>query len=96
MGATEEAATWFARARRGVMTLQERQDYDAWLGNHANRAALAEMENVWAALEGAARPADAGLARKAMVAALCASAALALLSVTSNSAFWTSLDWANR
>lgn len=96
MGATEEAATWFARVRRGVMTLQERQDYDRWVSHHANRAALAEMEYVWTALDGAARPAGPHLARKAMVAALCASAMLALLSVASNSAFWTSLDWANR
>jgi hypothetical protein len=54
------------------------------------------MEHVWAALEGAARPADPHLGRKAMVAALCASVMLALLSAASNSAFWTSLDWANR
>jgi ferric-dicitrate binding protein FerR (iron transport regulator) len=96
MGATEEAASWFARVRRGVMTLKERQDYDRWIASHANRSALAEMERVWAALEGAARPADPHLGRKAMVAALCASIMLALLSVASNSAFWTSLDWANR
>ena len=78
------------------MTLQEHKEYDRWIASKANRAALAQMEEIWSALDGHEHPPAPHLARKVMVAALCASVGLAILSLTSNSAFWTSLDWANR
>ena len=43
MSVEDEAAHWFAVLRRGVMTLQERSQYETWIANRANRAALADM-----------------------------------------------------
>lgn len=96
MTGEDEAARWFAALRRGVMTIQEHHEYERWIAVRANRAALARMEDVWSGVESAnPRPAP-HLGRKVMVAALCATLGMALLSLTSNSGFWTSLDWANR
>jgi ferric-dicitrate binding protein FerR (iron transport regulator) len=99
-----EAAEWFARRRRGVMTLQERAQYDAWQLDPANRAAISEMERLWG-LAGLSRLEDStnsqasavrltGFARSALVAILCvASLGAGIISLGSHSEFWTRLDW---
>ncbi|HMA50929.1 MAG TPA: FecR domain-containing protein [Magnetospirillaceae bacterium] len=43
----EEAARWFAVLRRNVMTVDERQSFDHWMADAANRAALAQVEHGW-------------------------------------------------
>lgn len=93
MSRREEAARWFAKLHRGVMTLEERGEYQRWIAAKANRAAMSEMEELWGTMEGTPPP---RLARKVVLAAICASLGIALLTLTSNAAFWTSLDWANR
>ena len=98
MNAVDQASRWFAALRRGAMALEEQAEYEAWITQRENRIALAEMEQLWNSLEDVAHaipPASVG--RKVMMATLCAvSAGLAILSWTSNSGFWTSLDWMNR
>jgi ferric-dicitrate binding protein FerR (iron transport regulator) len=47
MNESEEAARWFAAARRGVMLHDERQAYDAWRSVPANAARLAELQAIW-------------------------------------------------
>lgn len=96
MTTQDEAARWFAALRRGVMTIQEHGEYERWIAAKANRAALTRMEEVWSGLESADPHPAAHLGRKVMVAALCATLGMELLTLTSNSSFWTSLDWANR
>jgi ferric-dicitrate binding protein FerR (iron transport regulator) len=102
-----EAAEWFARRHRGVMTLQERTDYDAWQRDPTNCAAMSEMERIWKlagtlCLEGGvSSPAPAAhlprFARSALVAILCvASLGAGIISLGSHSEFWTRLDWVER
>ena len=95
MSVQDEAAGWFAKLHRGVLTLEEHGAYARWIAVRANRAALTQMEQLWGELEHA-RPRGQHLGRKLARAALAASLVRALLSFTGNSAFWTSLDWANR
>ncbi len=102
-----DAAEWFARRRRGVMTVQERAEYDRWSLDSANCAAMSEIERVWK-LAGASRPgAGAGtpapairlsrFARAALVAILCgASLGAGIISFGSHSQFWTGLDWTEK
>lgn len=104
----EEAALWFARRRRGVMTLEERAAFEAWRGEPANAAAIAEFESVWESLQAAQeafRPEMApapsqrrsGIARTALLAAACAaSLGLGVLSYNGHHDFWTNLDWVER
>jgi ferric-dicitrate binding protein FerR (iron transport regulator) len=47
MNESEDAARWFAAARRGVMLHDERQAYDAWRRVPANAARLAELQAIW-------------------------------------------------
>lgn len=101
MTSQDEAARWFAALRRGVMTIQEHEEYERWIAAKANRAALARMETVWSGVESANPRPVPHLGRKVMVAALCATLGMALLAFSSNSGpgnsgFWNSLDWANR
>ena len=102
-----EATEWFARRRRGVMTLQERADYDLWREDPANCEAMWEVERLWglAAFSGgkvsARSPAPAirlsAFARSALVAILClASLGAGIISLGSHSDFWTRLDWTER
>jgi ferric-dicitrate binding protein FerR (iron transport regulator) len=49
----EEAARWFAIRRRGLMTLDERSAYRAWLRDPRNRRALSRLDEIWASLDGA-------------------------------------------
>ncbi|HEX3486958.1 MAG TPA: DUF4880 domain-containing protein [Micropepsaceae bacterium] len=105
---TEEAAAWFAKRRRGVMTLEERAALDAWQREPANATAMAELEQVWAALQiakdhvgGKAEPANQvrapKIAASALLAFVCAvSIGIGVISYSGNHEFWTSLDWVDR
>ena len=43
----QEAARWFAAQRRGPMSLDERQAFDAWRADPLHQAALNRMHEVW-------------------------------------------------
>lgn len=43
----QAAARWFAAQRRGLMSLDERQDFDAWRADPVHQAALNRMHEVW-------------------------------------------------
>ena len=101
----EEAVLWFARLRRGVMTLEERAGFDAWRREPENAAAMAELEQVWQSLEiarthfgpGKPSPRRATFARSALVAAVCViSLGIGIISYSGDSSFWTKLDWVER
>jgi ferric-dicitrate binding protein FerR (iron transport regulator) len=103
----EEAALWFAKRRRGVMTLEERAAFETWRRERPNAAAMAELESVWGALQmaqghiGPTSPAHAAraprIARSAVLAVMCAaSIAIAVISYSGHRDFWTSLDWVDR
>lgn len=90
-----DAADWFAARQRGVMSVEERLLYQAWLRNPSNKNAMRELDKVWSMLGGGAIAAPQG--RAAMVAAMCAASVLiGVLSLGTNSHFWTALDWTNR
>ncbi|MEY4878836.1 MAG: hypothetical protein RJB62_304 [Pseudomonadota bacterium] len=101
----EEASRWFAALRRGVMSLEERSQFDAWKQGARNATALVEMERTWAML-GALSTSSASIlqtaqhrqhSRKAMLFAACvASLSICILSYGADSPFWTTLDWATR
>jgi transmembrane sensor len=103
----EEAAQWFARSRRGVMTLEERSDYETWSQDARNSAAIAEMKHIWELMgrvgtslnSGVAEPETrtAKFARSAVLAVLCViTLGVGMLSYTGHSDFWTRLDWVER
>lgn len=105
----EEAVRWFAALRRGVMSVEEREAFEAWRRDRQNRSVFAEIERNWDALE-SLRDCFAGtqndladsagpekFARPALVAAMCAlSLFIGVLSYTGNESFWTALDWTAR
>lgn len=43
----EEAAAWFAAQRRGPMSVEERQAFDAWRADPLHQAALNHMHELW-------------------------------------------------
>lgn len=102
----EEAANWFATRRRGVMSLEERRTYDAWVGQKANASALGEMEQTWDWLsvaqgqfaDGKTMPTlRRARANPALVAAMCALClGIGILSYSGDNQFWTTLDWTAR
>ena len=103
--ADEEAVLWFAKLRRGVMTLEERAGFDLWRREPENAAAMAELEHVWQSLEiardhlGPAKssPRRTALARSALVAAACVIClGIGIISYSGDSSFWTKLDWVER
>lgn len=98
MNIEDEAARWFAVLHRGVMTLQERREYQAWMASRTHRAALSQIEQLWTRAGSATRPSEASPGRRMMMlATLCAiSLGFVVLAWTSHSAFWTGLDWTNR
>ncbi|WP_312218466.1 FecR domain-containing protein [Brevundimonas sp.] len=51
----EEAARWFAAQRRGPMSLEERQAFDAWRADPLHQAALNRMHEVWGELAAVGR-----------------------------------------
>ena len=104
----DEASRWFAIARRGVMTLDERAKFAAWRAEPANAAVIAELENIWELLELAkdqvsprivhtASARSTKFARSALFALLCVvSLGLGVISYGGDSSFWTKLDWVER
>jgi ferric-dicitrate binding protein FerR (iron transport regulator) len=106
MDARVEAARWFAARRRGVMALEERNAYEQWVEDEDNRAALTEMDELWASLEQVSgaescieprRLIPSRMSRKFMVAIVSiVSFGIGLMSFIDSSNFWTSLDWVNR
>jgi ferric-dicitrate binding protein FerR (iron transport regulator) len=102
----EEAALWFAKRRRGVMSLEECASFDSWRRVPLNAAAFAEQERIWDALEIAQsrlgpnstpRHVRARVGRPALLAVMCAaSIAIGVISYTGNHGFWTNLDWVER
>jgi ferric-dicitrate binding protein FerR (iron transport regulator) len=101
----EEAVLWFAKLRRGVMTLEERAGFEAWRLRPENATAMAELEHVWQSLEIArdrlgpidGSPRRVALARTALVAAACVIClGIGIISYSGDSSFWTKLDWVER
>jgi len=101
----EEASRWFAALRRGVMSLEERSQFNAWKQSARNATALVEMEKTWAMLGALSTSSTSALqpphhrqhTRKAMLLAACvASLSIGILSYGADSPFWTTLDWATR
>jgi ferric-dicitrate binding protein FerR (iron transport regulator) len=105
--ALQEAAIWFARRQRGVMSLEERADFERWRAVRRNAAAMDQMERAWARMDQARdrfAPAASkapvnrfAFARSAVLALLCvASVGVGLVSYSGHSSFWTRLDWVER
>jgi ferric-dicitrate binding protein FerR (iron transport regulator) len=105
--ALEEAAAWFARRHRGIMTIEERNEFDRWRRNPGNAAAMHELERIWdltgvagdrPGVEAAATlPGHLKLARSAVFALMCVlSVGVGILTYSGHSAFWTRLDWVER
>src|SRR6478672_10539233 len=101
----EAAALWFAKRRRGVMTLEERAALDTWRSDPANAAALAQLQRDWELLEDAeihvartpAPVARHRIARSALLAVMCAVfIGIGVISYSGNHEFWTTLDWIER
>jgi len=102
----DEAARWFAVSRRGVMSLEERSAWQAWMRIPANRRAFSEMKSTWDALETAGTKVSRAYAhektrrrpaRAMMLAVACiASLGIGIASYDNDAQFWTSLDWSNR
>src|SRR5579862_9684779 len=100
----EAAALWFAKRRRGVMTLEERAAFEAWWRVPANMAALAQFEETWDMLAEihfahvpAATASRQRVARSALLAVMCAvSIGIGVISYSGNHEFWTTLDWVER
>jgi transmembrane sensor len=104
----EQAAVWFARRRRGVMTLEERAAFESWRREPANATAMAELEGVWEVMQVAQGhigpeqgPVDSvrgpRIARSALLAVMCAaSIGIGVISYNGHRDFWTSLDWVDR
>ena len=103
----QEAARWFAVRRRGVMTVEERALYEAWVRDANNLSAMARLEQAWAmvgAVEHRVReagpssaPPRSRLARPALLAAMCVvSLGIGVLSYADDTGFWTTLNWTDR
>ncbi len=101
----EEAVLWFAKLRRGVMTLEERAGFDAWRRKPENAEAMAELDHVWQSLEAVrdrfgpekSTPRRPAFARSALVAAACLIfLGIGIISYSGDSSFWTKLDWVER
>jgi ferric-dicitrate binding protein FerR (iron transport regulator) len=100
--AREEAARWFAARRRGVMAIEEQHAYRSWLADKANAEAMAELDEVWSAMDALkghdadGRGSKLG-ARATLLAVTCAASfGIAILSLLGDSQFWTALDWTTR
>lgn len=101
----EAAALWFARRRRGVMTVEERAAFETWRRVPVNAAALAQFEEAWdlladAEVHLARTPPPAArqrIARSALLAVMCAAfIGIGVISYSGNHEFWTTLDWIER
>jgi ferric-dicitrate binding protein FerR (iron transport regulator) len=106
--ALAEAARWFARLHRGVMTVEARAEYEIWSSDPENIAAMTEIQRSWVLVgltngderQLLARSTMIGrrtFARTAVLAFLCVvSLGVGLVSYSGHSAFWTKLDWVER
>jgi ferric-dicitrate binding protein FerR (iron transport regulator) len=105
--ALQEAAIWFARRQRGVMSLEEMADFERWRAVRRNASAIDEIERAWARVDQArdrfvpaastTRVRHFALARSAMLALLCVlSLGVGIVSFSGHSSFWTRLDWVER
>jgi ferric-dicitrate binding protein FerR (iron transport regulator) len=105
--ASEQAARWFARRRRGVIAVEEKTEYEAWRADPRNAAAMDELERTWALMDlvgnhfspgtatASARP--PAFTRSALFALMCVvSLGVGILTYSGHSAFWTKLDWVER
>jgi transmembrane sensor len=87
----QEAARWFAAQRRGPMSLDERQAFDAWRSHPLHQAALNRMHEVWGELSSvgemvpAPRRRASGQVRRAVIAAVLV---LGLVTSLSAGALW--------
>jgi ferric-dicitrate binding protein FerR (iron transport regulator) len=100
-GRQEEAARWFAAARRGVMLHEERAAFDRWSADPLNAVALAEVAAVWAELDpvpiAPPAPADDRKRVRFQIAAMAAFVALtAGLLPRIDGIWWNTLDWWSR
>ena len=76
-----EAADWFAKQKRAVMSVEERGDFDAWRQNPRNLAALNAMHELWgemAALKGAEPALEARPLRRRVLGGAAVAASIAL------------------
>lgn len=104
----QEAARWFAVRRRGVMTVDERALFEAWIRDPNNVSAMARLDHTWQTLGVAEHrmtgrrraPVSAprsSLARPALLAAMCVvSLGIGVLSYADDTGFWTTLNWTDR
>ncbi|RYG29651.1 MAG: DUF4880 domain-containing protein, partial [Burkholderiales bacterium] len=46
----DQAAAWFAAERAGMMLVEQRAEFDAWLADPRNKAALDAMKDLWQGL----------------------------------------------
>ena len=105
----EAAARWFAARRRGVMTVEERARYQAWVSDPGNASAMARLDRAWSvagavedrllerAKGGSALQPRSRLARSALLAAMCVvSLGIGVLSYSDDTGFWTTLNWTDR
>jgi ferric-dicitrate binding protein FerR (iron transport regulator) len=100
----EEAARWFAAARRGVMLQEERAAYEEWRRDPANAARLAELQAIWRDLEPRPlMPQLSALARQAparhrrQFVAMVAFISLSATFLTRlDAGWWNTLDWWSR
>jgi ferric-dicitrate binding protein FerR (iron transport regulator) len=103
MNESEEAARWFAAARRGVMLHDERQAFDAWRSVPENAARLAALQAIWdevgpaSAVEMpiAAQPQATGHARQLAMAVGFMVLMAGVLPRLDNG-WWNTLDWWSR
>lgn len=78
----QEAARWFAAQRRGPMSLEERQAFDAWRSHPLHQAALNSMHEVWGELSNVAEMVPAPRRRASRQVRLAAIAAVLVLGLT--------------
>ena len=105
--ALQEASSWFARCRRGVMSVEDRAEFERWRAERRNATAMDEIERAWTRIESisdrfAPAIADApvrrpAFVRSAVLALICvASLGVGVVSYSGHSGFWTRLDWVAR
>lgn len=86
----QEAAVWFAAQRRGPMSLDERQSFDAWRADPLHQAALNHMHELWGEMS-TIREMDVAPRRRAAPfnrAALIAAVTVLGLTVMGGGAWW--------
>jgi len=97
----DDAARWFAAERRGLMSHEERQDYERWLALPAHAAALAEVRQLWNELGAAGSSTNRRVLSRSSSRTLLA-AMIGLVSLTLamaarlDAVWWNTLDWWSR